>query len=618
MGALGDDMKRTDGRDIVGTRIRSKEGRDKFVEHVTKVRAEMLAGEPPAGETRISFVLNGEAVIWQGDPSRKLLDVLRDDLALTGVKCGCREGECGACSVLLGGRLTNSCLVAAGRVQGCEVVTIEGYRQTERFKALDQSFAAHSAVQCGYCIPGMALAGEALLACNPRPAAGDAREAISGNLCRCTGYNAIVDAILDASVAGDGLWATATDGHAPGVAAKTALGCPMQGAVAGSQAQEAFAGGQVQEVVASSHAQASDKHAPSATMLLPANSHTPTTLAEALELLASEKLIPYAGGTDLMVKEEHEHPFLFLHNIAELKGIKEDAEFVRIGAAVTYSELLEDARTPPILREAISTIAAPAIRNVATLGGNITNASPKGDGALVCFATDALLRLVRNEAGRIAEGVAEGVTEGVAEGVTEGVSEGVAERIVPISEFYLGRGKTVLGPDELLAEILIPKRWLVNYSYCKVGARKALAISRVSFAGLLALDAGIVAHLAMAFGAVEDIIIRKPQLDAMLIGKTLEKARALKGRLLDAYNEAIVPIRGRVSAEYRKQVCLNLIEDFLDSQLADSSQPGDHRQSTNPDQSTSPLKLPSTQDRPTSPDQSANPEKETGGHHVQP
>lgn len=156
--------------------------------------------------TAINFTLNGAEVTWKGDPTRSLLDLLRDDLGQTDVKCSCREGECGACSILLDGQLVNSCLVAAGRINDCEVVTIEGFSKTERFKALDRSFAAHSAVQCGYCIPGMVLAAEALLAQNPRPTAEEARIAISGNLCRCTGYNALISAIIDASKEGEGLW----------------------------------------------------------------------------------------------------------------------------------------------------------------------------------------------------------------------------------------------------------------------------------------------------------------------------------------------------------------------------------------------------------------------------
>ena len=154
----------------------------------------------------VEFIVNGRAVTWEGASSASLLDVLRDDLGQVDVKCGCREGECGACSVLLDGALVNSCLVAVGAVGGSEVLTIEGFCPTERFKVLDAAFAARTAVQCGYCIPGMVLAAEALLAQNPHPTESEVREGIAGNLCRCTGYNAIVNAILDASKAGEGLW----------------------------------------------------------------------------------------------------------------------------------------------------------------------------------------------------------------------------------------------------------------------------------------------------------------------------------------------------------------------------------------------------------------------------
>jgi carbon-monoxide dehydrogenase small subunit len=156
--------------------------------------------------SQISFTLNGKAVSWQGAGSTRLLDALRDDFEQVDVKCGCREGECGACSVLLDGVLVNSCLVAMGVVEGAEVLTIAGFSTTERFKVLDAAFAAQSAVQCGYCIPGMVLAAEALLAKNPQPSEAEIREGIAGNLCRCTGYNAIVNAISDASKAGVGLW----------------------------------------------------------------------------------------------------------------------------------------------------------------------------------------------------------------------------------------------------------------------------------------------------------------------------------------------------------------------------------------------------------------------------
>lgn len=151
----------------------------------------------------IDFVLNGSCVCVDCDPSARLLDILRNEFGLTGPKEGCGEGECGACSVLLNGRLANSCLVAAGSIRGADVVTIEGFRETKRYAVLEKAFADAGAVQCGYCTPGMVMAAEALLSRNAHPNEQQIREAISGNLCRCTGYNMIVEAIRAASEEGN-------------------------------------------------------------------------------------------------------------------------------------------------------------------------------------------------------------------------------------------------------------------------------------------------------------------------------------------------------------------------------------------------------------------------------
>ncbi|MBP5160122.1 MAG: (2Fe-2S)-binding protein [Lachnospiraceae bacterium] len=154
----------------------------------------------------IRFILNGKEVAYEGSGADRLLDVLRDCFSCKSVKCGCKEGECGACSVLIDGVLINSCCVAMGAVEGSTVVTIEGFRETERFAALSKAFGELSAVQCGFCIPGMVLAAEALLSKNPHPTEDDIREGLSGNLCRCTGYNAIVNAVKNAAKEGNGLW----------------------------------------------------------------------------------------------------------------------------------------------------------------------------------------------------------------------------------------------------------------------------------------------------------------------------------------------------------------------------------------------------------------------------
>ena len=154
----------------------------------------------------IEFELNGELIKTDCEPTVRLLDFLREELELTGTKEGCGEGECGACSVLVNGRLINSCITAIGSVQGAKVVTLEGLRDTSQYQLLEKTFAQAGAVQCGFCTPGMIMASVALLNENPKPTKEDIREGISGNLCRCTGYNMIIDAVQMASKEGDGLW----------------------------------------------------------------------------------------------------------------------------------------------------------------------------------------------------------------------------------------------------------------------------------------------------------------------------------------------------------------------------------------------------------------------------
>jgi len=147
----------------------------------------------------LTMTLNGEEVTVQVQPSAMLVEVLRDQLELMGTKVACGEGECGACTVLLDGKAVASCLVPALKVQGREVMTVEGLAPLGELHPLQKAFVEHGAVQCGYCTPGMLMSAKALLNHNPHPTEDEIRLAISGNLCRCTGYAKIVEAILEAS-----------------------------------------------------------------------------------------------------------------------------------------------------------------------------------------------------------------------------------------------------------------------------------------------------------------------------------------------------------------------------------------------------------------------------------
>jgi carbon-monoxide dehydrogenase small subunit len=149
-------------------------------------------------EVRIRFEVNGRAVELLAHPMARLLDLLRTELHLTGTKEGCGEGECGACSVLLDGRLVNSCLVPALHADGTVITTIEGVADGDRLSAVQRAFIDCGGAQCGICTPGMVLAASDLLRRNPSPSLEEIRLALSGNLCRCTGYMRIFEAVVAA------------------------------------------------------------------------------------------------------------------------------------------------------------------------------------------------------------------------------------------------------------------------------------------------------------------------------------------------------------------------------------------------------------------------------------
>lgn len=145
----------------------------------------------------INFKLNGKATSVNLTKNKRLIDLLRDDLKLTGTKEGCSIGECGACTVIINNKAVNSCLALAQQVDGCEVITVEGLAKGDKLTKLQENFMKYGAIQCGFCTPGMLMSAYALFLENPKPSREEIETAIEGNLCRCTGYKPIIQAIAE-------------------------------------------------------------------------------------------------------------------------------------------------------------------------------------------------------------------------------------------------------------------------------------------------------------------------------------------------------------------------------------------------------------------------------------
>lgn len=154
---------------------------------------------------RVQAIINGEEAEFLCEPRQSLLEVLRETLGLTGAKEGCNNGNCGACNVILDGALVNSCLVLAVEINGRRLTTIEGIATPHGLHPLQEKFIAHAALQCGFCTPGFIVAAKALLDQNPHPSETEIRGWLAGNLCRCTGYDRIVRAVMDAAQVQDGI-----------------------------------------------------------------------------------------------------------------------------------------------------------------------------------------------------------------------------------------------------------------------------------------------------------------------------------------------------------------------------------------------------------------------------
>ena len=268
----------------------------------------------------------------------------------------------------------------------------------------------------------------------------------------------------------------------------------------------------------------------------------PSTLQEALEI-RSRGALPFGGGTDLMVARRgysgnlprFEGTLLFTDRIEELRRIAVDENTMTIGAAVTMTELLDHPATPVLLRECLALIAAPGIRNRATLGGNIGNASPAGDSLVPLYLFNARVEL------RSVKG----------------------SRIIPLKELITGVRRLTLKDDELLTRIFLPLTGFTKTSYRKVGTRRANALSKLSFAGALTVKKdGTVEDLRIALGAVAPTVVRREPIEQLFLGQPLKELSPED--TARKWADDINPIDDqRSTAAYRKQVALNLIAGFL-------------------------------------------------------
>jgi len=404
--------------------------------------------------------VNNQKYELEADPRKPLLHLLRDKLKLLGTKCGCEEGECGACTVVLNGLPVNSCITLVGQAHGGYITTIEGVAASREGQQVLEDFADAGAVQCGFCTPGIALSTTSMLDRLQEISDEDVRKGLSGHLCRCTGYVKIIDAVH--ASAGRGL--AFPELRKATIRPIGVLEC--------------------------------------------AHFVRPESLEKALELLADgdKKWRVLAGGTDLSIDRkrslEHEN-LLDISCLESLQGICVGKTSIELGAATTYSELLESSLIQehfPILIEAACQIGGKQIQNSGTVGGNIANGSPAADIVPPLMALEAELELV---------------------------SVGKTRKI-PLEQFYTGLYSSILQPDQLITKILLPlppppgKR--VSF-FDKLGSRKALAISKVSLAFAGEMENNRFSAARMAMGAVAEQVITAPRTAEILLAGELTQQR---------------------------------------------------------------------------------------------
>ncbi|MDP3073942.1 MAG: xanthine dehydrogenase molybdopterin binding subunit [Opitutaceae bacterium] len=472
------------------------------------------------GAAGFEFVLNGQPVRVGGVPATTtLLDWLRD-AGRTGSKCGCAEGDCGACTVALvdrdaagrpAYRAINSCIALLPMFAGREVVTVEGLATGEALHAVQREMVEHQGSQCGYCTPGFVVSlfeayyrSEVSQPCQ-------INDQLCGNLCRCTGYRPIRDAAV-AALAGRGV---AVDDR---FAARLKQPVPVPEGVSYTAAGERF--------------------------------FRPTSLSELFDLKRQHAdAVLVAGATEIGVelnKKFKKFPLLIsVEGVPELTRITASPTEWRVGAGATLTAI-EEKIGPEYrsLAKMLAVFASRQIRNRATLGGNIATASPIGDSAPVLLTLDASVVL----------------------------ASAAGERTVPLDAFFTGYRKTQMRAEEIIREIVVPRAALAagltrKADYQKVSHRRELDISIVAAAFCLDLDAaGVVRRARISYGGVAERTLRARRAEAALEGRAVADASAAVAAALREEFKPIDDVRG--SADYRRGLVVGLWEKFVSGETS--------------------------------------------------
>lgn len=451
----------------------------------------------------IQFFLNGLFISREVHPLDRLLDILRIHEELTGTKEGCGEGECGACAVLIDGELVNSCMVPAMQVYGREVLTIEGLGSAKDPDLLQRAFAEEGAVQCGFCIPGMVMASRALLAENPHPDREQIRFALSGNLCRCTGYEKIYNAVEKA----------ASFGYGESLPKEEKREIPPP-EFSPSEKDRFF---------------------------------SPSTVEEALTLRSryGREITFLSGGTDFF--PDLKNGKITWNRIADLSridGLKESAvrgDEIFLGSLMTDTRIWKDPflqKTFPALTEAARLSGAPAVQNRATLGGNIASASGAADLPVPLLVLGASV-LVEGKNGK---------------------------RRIPMEKFSTGYRTTALEESEMILAVVLPLAEVPPFQvFYKRGSRAALTLSRISVACAASLEGKTIKTIRLAAGSMSSFPVRLTETEAFLQGQeitsnlpTLGGERASR----EVSPRKSAPFRKAVTGNYVRRFLLSLEESL--------------------------------------------------------